>query len=145
MILPRPPTTATATIEKEVGGHIEVVAVGQVLPHHRHPPLGDRPRGGGQPLAGQPDVAAGRRHVPRNATNQGRLAGAVLAGQGHHLPTADVEVDAIERPDSPEDHGEAPHTEQGASQVGRSGGEGHAHIMATRDVGRWGGGEVGQL
>jgi hypothetical protein len=49
---------------------------------------------------------------PREHLDEGRLAGAVLAEQAVHLPRADVEVDAVERPDTGEGLDDPVHLQQ---------------------------------
>ena len=77
----------------------------------------------GSPVAalriGQRDRLALPHHVPLVGTvrpgedlDQGRLAGAVLAEQAVHLTGADVEVDAVERPDAREGLDDAVHLQQ---------------------------------
>ena len=86
------PTTALAA-EEHVGGNVEVVAQGQVLPHHRQAAVG-APRGP-DARAPDPDLADVGRDVAGDAAHKGRLSSAVLPGQGHELARPHLEVHAV--------------------------------------------------
>ena len=66
-------------------------------------------------------VPGARARAAADRHQQGRLAGAVGADQGHDLALADVEVDAVQRLDGAVEGGDAPHLKHGAaSGIGRS-------------------------
>jgi hypothetical protein len=59
---------------------------------------------------------------PDHALDQGRLAGPVVADEGHHLAATDLEVDPVKRADRPEGLRDAGALEQqGVSQRSSSG------------------------
>ena len=64
------------------------------------------------PAPPRPDLALVERVDAGDALDQRRLAGAVVADQGHHLAAADLEVDPVERLDGAERLRDAPALEE---------------------------------
>ena len=71
-------------------------------------------------LAVEHDLAAVRRVDAGDALDQGRLAGAVVADEGHHLAGPDLEVDLRERLDGAEALRDPVELEQRTSMPGPS-------------------------
>ncbi len=121
---PHPPVLAP---EEQVGDGVEVVAHGQVLPHHRQ---------GGRP-AGDLDRAGVGHHSAGDAVDERRLPGAVLADGSDQLARMHRQVDPVEHQPPTEPLGEAAHAQDGRG--GRRGvlgggarfGGGHDHGAGT--------------
>ena len=81
--------------EHDVGGDIQVVAQGQVLPDHRDPLLDRRGLVGRHAPTREEHLAAGRDHFAGDAADQSGLARAVLAGQGDEFTGPHAQVDVV--------------------------------------------------
>ena len=88
----------------DVAGHGQVGEQGAVLEHHADPaPLGgDEGPGGGQVPAVQADLAGVGPLQPGDAAQQGRLAAAAGAEQGHHPAGRDPQPGLVEDQGVPE-------------------------------------------
>ena len=82
--------------EHDVGGDVQVVAQGQVLPDHRDPLLDRRGLVGRHAPTREEHLAAGRDHFAGDAADQGGLARAVLASQRDELTGLHAEVDVLQ-------------------------------------------------
>ena len=78
-------------------------------------------------LAVDPDLAGVGDHRARQALDQGRLAGAVVADDGQHLARVQVEVGAVEADDAAEGLDQAAGLDDRLASVGCSGG--HARTL----------------
>ena len=88
---------------EEIGHHVDIGAQREVLIDGLDPRrLGLRRRGEVALGAVEHDAARGRLQAAGDDLDQRRLAGAVVAEQGHHLAAADVEADAAQRFDGAE-------------------------------------------
>ena len=117
--------------EEHVGDDVEVVGEREILVHDLDPELGGVARAVDvDRLALEEDLALVERVDPDDALDQRRLAGAVVADEGHDLAPAHLEVDAVERLDRSEGLRDAPALEQRRFESVM------AHVSSSRREGR---------
>ncbi len=107
------PAPGALTTEEHVGDDVEVVRQRQVLVHDLDPEPGGVAGpvdGDGLPL--EEDLAVVEGIDADDPLDERRLAGAVVADEGHHLAGLDLEVDLVQRPDRAEGLRAAPTFEE---------------------------------